>query len=570
MNDTTFIWVVGSPRSGTTFLTDLIGRNCDYVFNEPGDDPRLRRGAVEEWVFPKAKTICFKWCENYRVADKIIARFPNSYFIHIIRGRNNNAYSMAFPKETAFPPRDFADFGTSEDERLNKAMRTWVVYNEGCLALKKTLGERYLPVFYEQLTEHYDDIEDLTGISLIERPDFHCQNLPPDDLQRLTPLWGKIPGANSLIDAIVNLRDQDRRLRELAIHPRHGCSHLGQAIPTSPAESLEWVKENITIQQQRRRQLTSSEFPPTSIHHPSQYGGLWIDYSDAPDVIEGKRALNWISQEEADKLHFLHHNGYVVLPGAASDEQMNAVTEAINTAWENKRHSCKASFYRGHDKFYELAAPEYKTEREAKLLDFHMVSESARNIIFSDPLRRYLELIFESPAVAFQSLEFEKGSQQGIHSDIAFVRVDAPRQFAASWIALEDVVDGSGELEYYPGSQKLPDYPFVSGSVWADPSISHYTKNLHAIAEFAGLEKERFMAKRGDILIWTAGLYHGGAPLTDPNSTRRSLVTHYCPLGRVPPYMVGRDDSDVVEVSQGGYVCGEYTRAVTDLNAPLE
>lgn len=54
--------------------------------------------------------------------------------------------------------------------------------------------------------------------------------------------------------------------------------------------------------------------------------------------------------------------------------------------------------------------------------------------------------------VAFQTLTFQCCLQQGIHQDTAFVRTNSPMEFMASWIALEDIQPGTGELEYYPRS----------------------------------------------------------------------------------------------------------------------
>ena len=42
----------------------------------------------------------------------------------------------------------------------------------------------------------------------------------------------------------------------------------------------------------------------------------------------------------------------------------------------------------------------------------------------------------------------------------------------------------------------------------------------------AGLPKETLSLKRGQALIWASNLLHGGEPIADPSSTRRSQVTH--------------------------------------------
>jgi hypothetical protein len=42
-----------------------------------------------------------------------------------------------------------------------------------------------------------------------------------------------------------------------------------------------------------------------------------------------------------------------------------------------------------------------------------------------------------------------------------------------------------------------------------------------------GLDWTTFPARKGDVFIWHAQLYHGGAPIEDMSLTRKSLVTHY-------------------------------------------
>src|SRR6266516_4337125 len=76
---------------------------------------------------------------------------------------------------------------------------------------------------------------------------------------------------------------------------------------------------------------------------------------------------------------------------------------------------------------------------------------------------RFVELIFGAPAIAFQSLYFEYGSQQGLHRDPMFVVTDPPSHLLASWVALEDITPDSGPLAYVPGSQHLPWYEFEPG-----------------------------------------------------------------------------------------------------------
>jgi ectoine hydroxylase-related dioxygenase (phytanoyl-CoA dioxygenase family) len=119
--------------------------------------------------------------------------------------------------------------------------------------------------------------------------------------------------------------------------------------------------------------------------------------------------------------------------------------------------------------------------------------------------------------------------------------VDRPLELAACWIALEDVRPGAGELIYVPGSHRFDDFDFNGKKHWSpveDGPEKHeeWARWIHIEAERRQLPVGRFLAKRGDILIWHADLAHGGSPIVDPALTRQSLVGHFCPSGRSPHY----------------------------------
>ena len=50
-----------------------------------------------------------------------------------------------------------------------------------------------------------------------------------------------------------------------------------------------------------------------------------------------------------------------------------------------------------------------------------------------------------------------------------------------------------------------------------------------------GLEEKTFLPSKGDVLIWSADLAHGGSRVSDTSLTRKSVVGHYCP-NRVEPF----------------------------------
>ena len=72
-----YIWVIGVPRSGTTFLTDYLCKHTNQCYNEPWDT--FIHNEVDQWAFPETESISFKYCMNWRYAKTINERFRKSY-----------------------------------------------------------------------------------------------------------------------------------------------------------------------------------------------------------------------------------------------------------------------------------------------------------------------------------------------------------------------------------------------------------------------------------------------------------------------------------------------------------
>ena len=58
----------------------------------------------------------------------------------------------------------------------------------------------------------------------------------------------------------------------------------------------------------------------------------------------------------------------------------------------------------------------------------------------------------------------------------------------------------------------------------------------------------------GDV-IWSADLAHGGSEYSDASTTRRSLVTHYCPADTHPMYFHYGDHSAKIPWGERSFYC---------------
>lgn len=292
----------------------------------------------------------------------------------------------------------------------------------------------------------------------------------------------------------------------------------------------------------------------------SRFGGYWTDRDDAEQLLAAKVAKGEIGGADEERLRAWMRDGYVVLPRAVPAELVEAIDAEVDRIWTR----ADASYRIELGNRYQPLAPELRAE-PCKLLDLYARFRPALEAALSEPIRRFLALVFEREPLLFQSLSFERGSRQAIHQDAAYVVLDSPMELAAAWIALEDVQKGSGELEYYVGSHRLPDFVFPGGARSFDAELhdaalhERYLAGLHERAQALGLVRERFRPKKGDALIWSADLAHGGSPVLDPKLTRKSLVCHYCPSDVRPYFFHHRAErTPIRRAAGGGAYCSSY------------
>ncbi|MBL9039392.1 MAG: phytanoyl-CoA dioxygenase family protein [Archangium sp.] len=284
---------------------------------------------------------------------------------------------------------------------------------------------------------------------------------------------------------------------------------------------------------------------PKGTSYASKFGGLWTDLSNAAELVDARaKERGWSSRLKENVAFFVEH-GFVILKRAVPHADIDTYLGAFERALGDPSHPMRASVpgTRENPNTIVSAAEAPRLAPLTKYLDTYVHLPEARALMFAGPVLQFLQTIFDEADVkAFQGLHFETGSTQAIHQDSAYVVVNRPLWFSASWLALEDVVQGSGELCYYPGSHRFPDHVYPPKKKHWNPTDGNEThdehlQELHEHAKARGIALEAFLPKKGDVLIWAADLAHGGSPITTPDSTRRSLVTHYCPASIDPYYL---------------------------------
>lgn len=235
----------------------------------------------------------------------------------------------------------------------------------------------------------------------------------------------------------------------------------------------------------------------------------WIESPFFEEILKTKK----LTDQQLSYVRDYQKNGFVVIPGLLP----------LSLIDQTRRDAEEKAFN-----------PDYsiKTQRDdRRIQDFWMVSDASKQLACYPALLEILEIFYGREAIPFQTLNFRYGSQQRAHSDTIHFSSLPAKFMCGVWVALEDITEENGPVFYYPGSQKLPEYDFSHIRSDAEtPSYKDYVQYedfIEKIVDAHKFEKKKFLAKKGDLLIWSSNIIHGGSPVTREGATRWSQVTHY-------------------------------------------
>lgn len=264
--------------------------------------------------------------------------------------------------------------------------------------------------------------------------------------------------------------------------------------------------------------VSKSVFSPIGFsdfkHNPHSDEAPWLDRPERLALLESSTEFQSFSPELQTEIKRFEREGYMILRQFFHSDDTSRLNETV----DEMLASGKAGYnFTGR-----------------KIFNLWETSELARDRFFRNPeMTRLLSFLLGRKVIPFQSLNFTRGSEQRAHSDAIHMTTQPQGFLIATWIALEDIDEGSGPLAYYPGSHRLPfvstgDYDSGNGRFTiGNDSNRHYEDRIEEIIAEKGLEKRVFLAKRGDVLIWHSNLLHAGTRITREGATRRSMVCHY-------------------------------------------
>lgn len=242
----------------------------------------------------------------------------------------------------------------------------------------------------------------------------------------------------------------------------------------------------------------------------SQHANL--PWTESP-FFEAELSKSTLSEADKAFVKGFADNGYAIIDPGIDDKTIDAIVEQLAP------------------RFAKITNGDYRMQ------DAWKFSEEVRKVATSEAVLNKLRLLYQRESFPFQTLNFPVGTQQSTHSDMIHFNSIPHRFMCGVWVAFEDIDETNGPLHYYPGSHKLPFYDMIDVGVKASESVEmkkafmayaeNYVSFIQDMIDALGLKKETLKIKKGQAMIWSANLLHGGEKILREGATRHSQVTHY-------------------------------------------
>ena len=247
----------------------------------------------------------------------------------------------------------------------------------------------------------------------------------------------------------------------------------------------------------------------------------WIESPFFYDILERDTTL---TQEQKDICVQYHEKGYLIIDLELTDEQITPVVTDMYTALEDQATKYHADHFTYSD--------------SKRIFEHWRKSKSIAELTVHPKILDTLSFLYDKEPFPFSTINFIKGSNQPLHSDIIHFHTIPALWMVGVWVALEDVDETNGSLSIVPGSHKWPLYEYHNLNLPHPDEIENgeavnyvkYEQFLIDLVKAKKAEKYTVKLKKGQALIWAANILHGGCNvegITDFTKTRLTQANHY-------------------------------------------
>ena len=205
-------------------------------------------------------------------------------------------------------------------------------------------------------------------------------------------------------------------------------------------------------------------------------------------------------------------SGYVIIDTYLEEHVLEGAKEDLNSFFGDQRQQPKGVPFADYN----------------RIQDAWYISQNVRRIAQAPAVLQLLGQLYEAPVRPFQTLNFYQGTVQPVHADSIHFNSEPFGNMCGVWVALEDIGPDQGALIYYPGSHHLPEMNYdYFGLRSTEESYQAYLQGLAEIIAQYEYPLELGLIRKGQAIVWSANLLHGGSKRNNRELTRHSQVTHY-------------------------------------------
>ena len=247
----------------------------------------------------------------------------------------------------------------------------------------------------------------------------------------------------------------------------------------------------------------------------------WIESPFFYHLLENDKSL---TDEQRENCISYHENGYLIIDLELNDNEIDTIVSDMYDAVNDESTKYHANHY---------------TYTESKRIFEHWrKSKAIAELTINEKILDTLSILYDRKPFPFSTINFIKGSNQPLHSDVIHFHTVPSLWMAGVWIAFEDVDETNGSLTIIPGSHRWPIYEYHNLNLPHPDTIDDgeevnyrkYEDFLTQLLESKNAKTKIVKLKKGQALIWAANMLHGGCNVdgvTDFNQTRLTQANHY-------------------------------------------
>ena len=237
-----------------------------------------------------------------------------------------------------------------------------------------------------------------------------------------------------------------------------------------------------------------------------------------------------------DPQAFFQEHDYVICPDAVPEAAIDAMVEhyEAHIVPSDKKYARQSTQLEVHDRspnggiINGLLDPHsyvqgVNGEFSQKILD--LLDQSEAQSCLSEISGRQEDFLLA------QTMVFDQNTTRP-HQDWIYLDSRPNGQMIAAWVALEDIHEDGIRFFVYPGSQNFKPKAQYTGE--RGTSAAYHEQFHQEVDELLATGVYDIYApplKKGSIFFWGSRLIHGSVEGTNPNRRRRSLASHFLPVG---------------------------------------